>query len=406
MTVAPKRILSAGHRKASGAGKEAEAAERSRNRMIVADSNPLKDRYELLRDIPRTTIRKAWFTLSHLLLEPGSKIVDMGCQGGAMAYAMAALNPQCSFIGIDRDKKLIAHAREHYNLPNLQFIQGDVGAPDLLPQGSIDAIVNSFILHEIYSGSHYSDRSVVRTLAHQFDFLKEDGIMFLRDFAMPMTSEYVLMEMPDAPSKGNDLMDLSEADLLVWYSERARPREDPGCTGFFLEELPPRFPKTRLFRLPSKWAYEFIMRKDQREIWEDELPKQYTFFNEREYRKTLRGFGARVLYTAPHWDDQYVKSSFDGHFRLYDDNGNPLGAPPTSFIAIAQKVGDSSSLRLNERRTTQKGNSSIRVHAMRNETDGRLIDVITRDVSMTDIIPYRISETGDLHQLRRHQQRP
>lgn len=392
-----KRNLSEGHRKASGSGDEADRATRNRNRAIVPDTNPLKDRYELLRDVPRATIRKAWFTLAHLLLEPDSKIVDMGCQGGAMVYAMAALNPQCNFVGVDRDKKLISQARENYNLPNLEFVHGDVGSPTLFKHDSIDAIVNSFLLHEIYSGEHYNDRSVVQTLTNQFDLLKPYGIMFLRDFAMPMTSEYVLMEMPDAPSRGDDLMDLSEADLLIWYSEHARPRQDPGCNGFFLEELPPRFPKTRLFRLPSKWAYEFVMRKDEREIWEAELPKEYTFFTEREYRKTLRSMGARVLYTAPHWDDQYVKSCFDGHFRLYEENGTALGTPPTSFIAIAQKIGERLSMRLNERRSTQKGVSSIRISAMRNESDGRMIDVISRDISMTEILPYRISETGDLN---------
>src|SRR5690606_18341862 len=98
--------------------------------------------------------------------------------------------------------------------------------------------------------------------------LKNEGLMLIRDYALPQRGEYVLLEMPDTISRGKDIKSMSEADLLVWYSERARPKDDPGCHGFFLEELPPRFPQTRLFRLPYKWAYEFITRKDNRTMFE------------------------------------------------------------------------------------------------------------------------------------------
>jgi ubiquinone/menaquinone biosynthesis C-methylase UbiE len=399
-----RRKLRTGHRQAIGIDDIAEAkAKAEKERLhashIVPRENPLADRYDLLRNMPRKTIRKAWFTLAHLLLQPGATIVDMGCQSGDMLYAMAVLAPQFRFIGIDMDKQLIQSAKQSYNnLENLEYMAGDVGSPDLLPQESVDAVINSFILHEIYSGASYSDRSVIQTLENQFKLLKPEGIMLIRDFAIPMAAEYVLMEMPDVPSTGNDIERLSEADLLVAYSEQARPRQDPGCTGFFLEELPARFPKTRLFRLPSKWAYEFIMRKDERHLWAEELPKEYAFFNENEYRKTLRNLGSRVLYTAPHWDDQYVKASFDGRFRLYDESGNLLGTPPTSFIAIAQKIAERTSLQLNERRSANNPQQTmLQINGMRNELDGRIIDVISRDVSTIEILPYRLTEMGELN---------
>ncbi|HEY8189097.1 MAG TPA: class I SAM-dependent methyltransferase, partial [Micavibrio sp.] len=385
-----------------GIESEDKVPSRPRARPIVPVSNPLKERYALLQKLPNSTIRKAWFTLAHLLLEPGATVVDMGCQNGAMTYAMALLSPQSKIIGVDISKRMIHQARENYASSNLEFITGDIGAPDLFQAGSIDAIVNSFILHEIYSGSHYNDRSVVQTLTNQFQLLRPEGTMFIRDFALPSTGSYVLMEMPNVDSTGPMLDDLSEADLLIWYSRHARPRQDPGCKGFFLEELPPRFPKTRLFRLQSKWAYEFIMRKDERDVWEDELAKEYTFFTEREYRKVLRNLGGRVLYTAPHWDDQYVKTCFDGHFRLYEENGTLIGNPPTSFIAVAQKANERDSLRLNERRPTSEPHSKLHIQAMRNDVDGRMVDVVSRDIDITEILPYRVTESGDLHVFVHH----
>ena len=49
----------------------------------------LERRDMLLKAVDTDTIRKAWFTLSHLLLDEGSKVVDMGCDDWAVTYAMA-----------------------------------------------------------------------------------------------------------------------------------------------------------------------------------------------------------------------------------------------------------------------------------------------------------------------------
>ena len=137
------------------------------------------------------------------------------------------------------------------------------------------------------------------TLEQHFKWLKNGGVMFIRDYARPPPEEFVQLELKDKPSLGDAMKALSDVDLLIWYSEHARPRQDAGCGGFFLEELPPKRPYTRLFRLPYKWAYEFIMRKDKREKWEKELPLEYTFFTQREFRKELKSLGARVLYSGP-----------------------------------------------------------------------------------------------------------
>jgi SAM-dependent methyltransferase len=359
------------------------------------------DKHPLLKDIPSHFIRDAWFTTAHMMLKPGAKVADMGCHDGIMTYVMAALNPHMTFVGVDADKKAITKAQEKFVLPNLSFQTGNIarnaGFNAGIKSDELDGIINSFTLHEVFSDSKYDDRPVVHALENQFALLKPEGLMFIRDFAMPERGEYVQIEMPDKPSTGESLEDLSEADLLVWYSEHARPKEDPGCHGFFLEELPPRFPNTRLFRLPAKWAYEFIMRKDDRDAWEAELPKEYTFFTQHEYRKNLRALGARVLYTTPHWDDAFIKRSFTGRFRLLDDDGRLMGPPPTSFIAVAQKMTERVSLRLHERRPSQNTVGKVRVNAFRNDIDGRLIDVVSRDVELAEIIPYRVTGEGRLY---------
>ncbi len=358
--------------------------------------NYIEERNFLLKDIPYEMVHKAWFTLSHLLLDEGSKIVDFACEDGTLTYAMAALNPKVRFIGVDKSKKTIREAKERYQLHNLEFKVGDVSG-EIFEAESLDAIINSFTLHQVYSNSRYNQRIVSDTLRKQFSMLKNDGTMFIHDFAKPPEGEFVLMEMHDKQSKGDNLADLSEADLLVWYSEHAQPKQDPGCGGFFLEELPPRFPKTRLFRLPYKWAYEFIMRKDDREMWENQLPYEYTFFTIEEFRKELSALGAQVRYSAPHWDEDYIREYFEGHFRLMKNNGDVISDPATSFIAVAKKKPDRSSLLVQERRIAYDEEGTLEIKTLRDQKNGDIVDVVTRGKELAEILPYRLDDEGRLY---------
>lgn len=342
-------------------------------------------------------MRHAWFTLSHLLLDENARVVNMGCNDGLLTYCMAALAPTLRFIGVDKSKRNITKAKELYEskVHNLEFIHADIST--LFAEAeSFDAIINSNVLHQVYSGSRYSEKTVRDTLHNHFIMLKEGGTLFIRDFARPPPEEYVLMEMPDIASTGDELKDLSETDLLIWYSEHARPRQDAGCGGFFLEELPPRFPRTRLFRLPYKWAYEFLMRKDDREKWDKDLPTEYTFFTEREFRKELRAQGARVEYSAPYWDDDFVEDHFEGHFRLYRNDGTPYGHPPTCYLAVARKMKERQSLVIGERRPSKAAESSIRISAMRNEATGDILDVVSRAFVPSEVLPYHVNDDGRL----------
>ena len=361
-----------------------------------APDDYIEERNFLLQDIPYEVVYEAWFILSHLLVDEGSKIVHMGCKTGELTYAMAALSPKMKFIGVDKSKRNIIAAREKYKTHNLEFKQGDVTG-DIFPAESLDVIINSFILHIIFSNARYNETIINDVLRKHFNMLKSDGIMFIRDYARPPPNRFVLIEMHDEDSESEKISDLSEADLLEWYSEHARPRQTPGCGGFFLEELPPRFPKTRLFRIPYKWAYEFIMRKDNRKNWEHDLPYEYTFFTVDDFRQELRRMGARIQYSAPHWDEKFIKENFDGHFRLYDNDGNPMGDPPTSFISVSRKLHERESLLIKERRIFHDEDPTLEIKALRNEKTGEIVDVVTRDLEIAEILPYRITEENRLN---------
>ena len=353
------------------------------------------ERQALASEIPTHIIKRAWFCTSHLLLDKGATIIDAGSMDGQMAYAMASLHPDKKFIGIDVNPDLIQSSAKTYRRDNLEFKNIDLIQACAPPQ-SVDAIINSFFLHEVYSASQYNTRIISRVLEEQYKALKDNGYILIRDFITPSSNEYVQIELKDIRDKGDNILTMSEADLLIWYSENARSSSHYESAGFFLEEIPSLYPNTRLFRLPIKWAYEFINRKDDRETLKRECHKEYAFFTEQEFRRELRTLGMRIAYTSPHWDDGFIKTRYDGKVRLYREDGSHLGPPPTSHIILAQRVSVKRSHIVLERRASRNRKGIIHMRSVRDERTGQISDIATRDLELAEIIPYRIDENGKI----------
>lgn len=389
--------LRSGHRKAIGLAKDTvmAAAPVSGASRRAASALFKEERLKLIEDVPSHIIKKAWFTLSHLLLEDGSHIIDAGCSQGTMTYAMSSLNPQHRITGLDINPLILENAAKNYKRDNLDFRQANL-FEKFAPDNSVDAIINSFVLHEIYSASLYNERLIPKLLERQYEALKENGYILIRDYVLPSSFEYVLLEIKDKGVSSTDLMKMSESDLLIWYSERTRSNHEIDAAGFFIEELPPNYPSTRLFRLPIKWAYEFILRKDDRENLEQFVTKEYAFYTEQEYRREMRGLGARIVYSAPHWDEGFMKTRYDGKIRMYREDGTSMGPPPTSHIIVAQKVTDNKSQILQERRASRGKTGKIHLQTVRDDKTGEIVDIASRDLEIAEIIPYRVAEDGKL----------
>jgi SAM-dependent methyltransferase len=398
-----KESLSQGHRKAMGfdngaTGPVVEATPSGEGYARVMERFFTSDLSQLLNDIPPHIVKKAWFTMSHALLNPGSIVLDAGCRTGEMTYTMAVLYPSFEFVGVDVNPIAVREAAERYKRPNLRFDVGNIYTD--LGDNKYDLIVNSFLLHEIYSASLYNDSLIQMALERQYKALRNNGSIIIRDHLNPTPGEYVLIEFTDKTPSGDTLGTMSEADLLIWFADHARSKsateDNLGASGFFLEELPPNYPKTRLFRVPSKWAYEFILRKDNREKLREELSKEYAFYTEQDFRKHFRAMGARVAYSAPHWDEGFIKTRYSGAIRLYKEDGTKLGPPPTNSIIIAQKVAENTSQVVMERRTSRARTGSVYLRSVRDDKTGGITDIVCRDMEIAEVLPFRLTPDNQL----------
>lgn len=346
-------------------------------------------------EMPEYIQQKAALISAHFLLPSGARIADMGCESGEVTYVLALLNPRAEVIGIDRDPAAIEFARKTYALPNLSFRQSDISLPDFEDE-SVDGIINSNMLHGVYSAAGYNADEVNQLLEKQIRKLKPGGIMLIRDYIKPPDDEFVQLELPNTPSTGKDLLHLSDADLLVLFSQSARPLPAGGCEGFFIEELRPRREGTRLFRLPHKWALEFVHRKNYRANWNKEIRQEYTFFTWQDYRRECAKIGMRMVFSAPHWNPWVVKNCFKGRFQLYSEDYKPLGYPATNYFIVAQKVADKQSLLLEERRPSQNPVGDLHIMVVRDKKSGALHELVKRPGEYCDIVPYRITSDNRL----------
>lgn len=353
-------------------------------------------------DVPEFIRQKISIISAHFLLQPGARIADMGCGRGQGTFVLAMLNPRARVIGIDRDPAAIAFAKEHFNLPNLSFQVGDVMEPGVFEDASLDAILNSNILNRVYSEKQYNPTKVSRTLENQVKKLKAGGKIVICDYIAPPPQQFVLLELPDEPSAGPDPDQLSDVDLLISFSHTARPLAMRGCEGFFLEELPAQNEGMRLFRLPYKWAVEFVLRKDYRADWEEELKYEYSFFTHEDFQHEFTALGLRTVYLSPYWNPWVTANRFEGKFRLYTEEGQPMSHPPTSYFIVAQVVGEKASIILQERRPSREPVNFLEIETVRDDATGKLFDIIRRPGSYCDVVPYRITKEGRLVIYARH----
>lgn len=357
------------------------------------------DRY--YAGMEKTARQKLAVTAAHFLLRPGAVIADMGCGSGLGSFIYAQENPDAQVVGIDINPASVAHARETYSLPNLRFEEGDVENPDAA-LGPFDGILNSSVLHHVYSFNGYDAARVVNALKSHMELLREGGVMVVRDFCALPADDFVLLDVQAEGGEGYTPKTMSDADLLVLFSETACALKGERDRGFFIEEQPVAPPGFRRFRLPAKWAAEFVLRKDYRDDWETELQEEYSWWTAEDYRRELAALGGRVVYAAPWWNPWIVENRFRGKFRMYGENGAPRNFPPTNFIAVVEKTRKGASAHLCERAVAKGEKSYLRFTGWKNTVTGEGWDMAARPGDVTDCLPYVPGEGGRLMIYAKH----
>jgi ubiquinone/menaquinone biosynthesis C-methylase UbiE len=110
-------------------------------------------------------------------LQPGYRVLDIGCGTGTLAILTKSLYPDVAIVGIDPDPRALARARRKA-LRAQASIQFDQGFGDELPypEASFDRALSSFMFHHLPSAEKGKTLRAVRRV------LKPQGTFQMLDF--------------------------------------------------------------------------------------------------------------------------------------------------------------------------------------------------------------------------------
>ena len=113
-------------------------------------------------------------------LQPGCRLLDVGCGTGTLAILSKRLYPDVGIVGIDPDPKALGRARRKASRAAVS-IQFDKGFGDELPypEANFDRVFSSFMFHHLASAEKGETLRAVRRV------LKPGGTFHMLDFAGP-----------------------------------------------------------------------------------------------------------------------------------------------------------------------------------------------------------------------------
>jgi ubiquinone/menaquinone biosynthesis C-methylase UbiE len=118
--------------------------------------------------------------LDQAAIQPGHRVLDIGCGTGALITLVKRLHSDVDVVGLDPDPKALARARRKAERSAVT-IQLDQGYSDELPypDASFDRVFSSFMLHHLQAGEKEKTLREVRRV------LKPGGSLHLLDFGGP-----------------------------------------------------------------------------------------------------------------------------------------------------------------------------------------------------------------------------
>lgn len=384
------------------------------------------DRY--LAGMDASMRQKVALTAAHLLA--AGDLADMGMGSGSGSFALASLYPDLAVVGVDLDPQMVALASARYQLPNLRFVVGDVAARCFTP-GTLEAILDSSVLHHVTSFNGYDRAAALRALAVQAEQLADHGTLVVRDFLDPGPGA-VWLDLPDddgdegvasvaAACRPADPRACTTAALFERFATEFRSLRPPAERGFPMSHVTPARSEPPL---PAGWrryacdlvhAVEFVLRKDYRADWEAEVQEEYTFATQAELEAGFAAMGLRVLASTPIRNPWIVDNRFVGRFALRDAaTGEPRDWPATNYVIVGQRVPAGRAVRFSEAPATEAlapgaaagGTRSLELtHWRRLDPDpGRaaVYDLARRPGLSVDVIPWYRAADGALRVLARH----
>lgn len=323
-------------------------------------------------------------------------IFDIGSGSGDQSYAYSQQFPQAFVVGVDVAPQSIEHARAHFNAANLVFLLGNA-INGFAPKNSGNTVIDSSIVHELFSFTEYSRDNIRAYFKQVADVLLPGGNYGSRDFSSPFWPGKVRIKLPTTP----EAMDVpygkySRAELFEIYARDLKTADYPNGVSF--AEIPSEDAQWREFELDGLAAANFILRMEYRRNWEPELKEQYLYWNLDERIAALEQVGFRVDYAAEVYNEWIYQNWWKNRLVVTDTEDNHIDLPPTNMIVFAVKPGPNDPVSLDIVKTEHlAGSVGFPIHSYREKTTGTVWDTVHVEGETQQFVPYEQDANGDVY---------
>jgi ubiquinone/menaquinone biosynthesis C-methylase UbiE len=131
---------------------------------------------------PTTALQLYHLKRLSTLIRPGDTVLDLACGPGPLLLELAALYPDCRFIGADLSRPMLSVLQEtcaERGLRNVETTCEDIRYLPNVPDRTIDLIITTSALHHLPD-----EASLAQVFERVRSLLKADGGLYIFDFAL------------------------------------------------------------------------------------------------------------------------------------------------------------------------------------------------------------------------------
>lgn len=262
----------------------------------------------------------------------GTAVLDIGPGGGVLLDLIEERLPHVRPVGIDISSNVIEALEKRKRLEHKawEVMKGDaLNLRDYVEPGSVDTVIFSSILHELYSyietdGSRFNTATVEAALLSAYDVLAPGGRIIIRDG--------IMTEPPDTWRRIRFL----EADGMEWLIRYATDFKGRVISYEQLAEAE--------VRMPVNDAMEFLYTYTWgAEAYVHEVQEQFGYFTPAQYAECIRrtlGPEAIIRVQQHYLQEGYAEALAD-RIDFMDEDGKPVKLPDSTCLYVIEKPAHS-----------------------------------------------------------------
>ncbi len=262
----------------------------------------------------------------------GSRVLDIGPGGGVLLDLIEQELPDKEAIGVDISENVVEALERRRRLEhrNWRVLKGDaLNLTESIEPGSIDTVVFSSILHELFSyipfnGKKFNLQTVRAALQSAFELIPVGGRILIRDG---------IMTEPAEQTRRLTFSDPEALEKLERYAEDFVGRE------IQFEQIGPNE-----VRMPVNDAMEFLYTYTWgEEAYVHEVQEQFGYMTPSQYESCIAElFGDRAkIVVSRHFLQTGYTLALQDKVKVTDDAGHELPLPDSTCLIVIEKVSES-----------------------------------------------------------------